>query len=136
MDDHGVDANRLTGIKQSADGLTILGFESYLAQTVIMTISGGFGVEEDEHYYAAPRLTLSRSFPEHLNVTTRLAGKMASSPVAGFRPLRAFFAFTQNLPNPLTNTSLPDSKLDLISSKRDSVISTDWFLGKPSCFWT
>jgi hypothetical protein len=44
--------------------------------------------------------TLSLSLPEHLNVTTRLARKIASSPVAGFRPFRSFLSFTQNLPNP------------------------------------
>jgi hypothetical protein len=57
-------------------------------------------------------LIFSRSFPEHLNVTTRLAGSINSSPVAGFRPFRSFFSFTQNLPKPETRTSSPDSRDD------------------------
>ena len=36
-------------------------------------------------------LTFSLNFPEHLNVTTRLAGRVATSPVAGFRPFRSPF---------------------------------------------
>jgi hypothetical protein len=70
-------------------------------------------------------LIFSRSLPEHLNVTTRLAARIASSPVAGLRPFRSRLSFTQNLPNPLTNTSSPDSRVDLIISSRVSVISTD-----------
>jgi hypothetical protein len=75
-------------------------------------------------------LIFSRNFPEHLNVTTRLADKMASSPVAGFRPFRSFFSFTQNLPKPETRTSSPDARDDLISSRRVSVISTGLIFGK------
>jgi hypothetical protein len=69
--------------------------------------------------------TFSRSFPEHLNVTTRRAGKMAASPVAGFRPFRAAFSFTQNFPKPDTRTSSAASRDDLMISGRVSVISTD-----------
>ena len=38
--------------------------------------------------------TLDLNVLEHLNVTTRLAERMASSPVAGFRPFLSFLSFT------------------------------------------
>ena len=50
-------------------------------------------------------LIFSFNFPEHLKVTTWRGPSIKSSPVAGFRPLRSFLHFTQNLPNPETNTS-------------------------------
>jgi hypothetical protein len=45
------------------------------------------------------------SFPNALNVTTLLGLSTMSSPVAGFRPLRLAFSFTQNFSNPLTRTA-------------------------------
>jgi len=50
-------------------------------------------------------LIFSFNTPEHLNVTIRLASIIMSSPVWGFRPLRSFLSFTQNLPKPLIRTS-------------------------------
>ncbi len=44
--------------------------------------------------------SLSLRYLEHLKVTTLLASKMRSFPVAGFIPRRFFFSFTQNLPKP------------------------------------
>ena len=81
-------------------------------------------------------LILSLNFPEHLNVTTFLEASIMSSPVAGFRPFRSFFSFTQNFPNPETNTSSPEARVFLMISKRVSTISDDLFLGKPVWFWT
>ena len=79
--------------------------------------------------------TLSRNWPEHLNVTTHLGFNIRSSPVAGFRPFRSFLSFTQNLPKPETKRSSPDAKVSLISAIRDSVVAIDWFLRKPSSEW-
>ena len=38
------------------------------------------------------------------------AGRIASFPVAEWRPLRSAFSFTPNLPNPETRTSSPDGR--------------------------
>jgi len=81
-------------------------------------------------------LILFLNVPEHLNVTTFLGASIMASPVAGFRPLRSFFSFTQNLPNPETSTSSPDARVLLMISKRVSTISDDLFLGKPVWLWT
>jgi hypothetical protein len=76
-------------------------------------------------------LTLSLSFPEHLNVTTLLGLSIMVSPVDGFLPLRSIFSLTQNLPNPEIITYSRDSSVLLMISKRVSTISEDLFLGKP-----
>ena len=55
--------------------------------------------------------TISLNLPEHLKITTFLGSSIKSSPVAGFLPLRAFFFFTQNLPNPDTNPSSADVRV-------------------------
>jgi hypothetical protein len=86
VDGHGIDGDRHTGIEQFADCRTTLGLEGDLAEPVFGPGAGGFRVEEDEHAY--PPFTFFRNFPAYLKVTTRLAGRIASSPVAGFRPLR------------------------------------------------
>jgi hypothetical protein len=79
--------------------------------------------------------TCSRSFAEHLNVTTRLAGRIALAPVAGFLPLRAALSFTQNFPKPEINTSSPDARLDLMISSSDSVISLALSPEMLNCCW-
>jgi len=80
--------------------------------------------------------TLLRNFPEHLNVTTRLALSIISSPIAGFLPRLSFFSFTQNLPNPLTRTSSPDARVDLMVSMSCSTNSVLFFWGNPSPWLT
>jgi hypothetical protein len=71
------------------------------------------------------------NFPEYLNVTVFLAGNIKSSPVEGFLPFRFFLPLTQNLPNPLTKTSSPDSRDDLIIPIIFSIDSEDFFLSNP-----
>jgi len=66
----------------------------------------------------------------HLKVTTLLDPNIMPTPVAGFRPLRSCFSFTQNFPKPDINTSSPFSRVFLMISKRDSTRSTDILLGK------
>jgi hypothetical protein len=87
-------------------------------------------VSKKMHPY--PPFTLFRNLPEHLKFTTRRGSRTTSSPVAGFRPLRAFLSFTQNLPKSETRTSSPVSKDAFICSSRHSVISIDLLLGRPS----
>ena len=76
-------------------------------------------------YISGYPLILSRSCREHLKVTTRLGSSIMLSPVAGFLPLLSRFSLTQNFPNPLIKTSLPDESSDLMSSRRVSINSTD-----------
>ena len=64
-------------------------------------------------------------------MTTLLASKYKSSPVAGVLPLRLLLFFTQNLPKPEMRMSSPDSSVFFISSKRFSITSEDCFLDKP-----
>jgi hypothetical protein len=81
-------------------------------------------------------LIFLRNFPEHLNVTTLRGLSIIESPVAGFLPFRSFLSFTQNLPNPLTRTSSPDARVDLMVSMSCSTTSLLFFWGNPSCWWT
>ena len=81
-------------------------------------------------------LTFSRNFPLHLNVTTLRGLSIIESPVAGFLPRLSFLSFTQNLPNPLTRTSSPDARVDLMVSMSCSTSSVLFFCGNPSCWWT
>jgi hypothetical protein len=69
---------------------------------------------------------------EHLKVTTLLDPSIKSSPVAGFLPFRALFCLMQNFPKPLISTSSPLSRVLAIKLRRDSSISADLLLGKPS----
>jgi hypothetical protein len=61
-------------------------------------------------------LHLSRNLPEHLNVTTHLAGSIKESPVAGFLPRRSDLSQTQNFPKPLIKTSSPEARVRLMIS--------------------
>ena len=87
-------------------------------------------------FYWCGLLILSLNCPEHLNVTTRLGASIILSPVAGFLPRLSRFSLTQNFPKPLIRTSSPDTRLDLISSRRVSTNSTDWTRGYPFAFAT
>jgi hypothetical protein len=81
-------------------------------------------------------LIISRNLPEHLNVTTRRGGKTSSSPVVIFRtPLRCFLSLTQNLPNPVTKTSWPFSRVFFINSNKVSKTSTTFLRGRFSSSW-
>jgi hypothetical protein len=119
MDGHGIDGDRNPGIESFTDSRPTLRLEGDLAEAVFWPGASRFRVKEDEHAY--PPFTFFRNFPNHLNVTTRRFSSIMSSPVAGFHPLRPFFSFTQNLPKPVTRTSLPDSRDALICSIRHSV---------------
>jgi len=82
-------------------------------------------------FFVQALFIMSLNLPEHLNVTIFLGANIIAIPVAGFLPLRSFFSFTQNLPNPEINTSSPDSSVLLMISKHVSTISEDLFLVKP-----
>lgn len=92
--------------------------------------------------FFTPLLIFSRSFPEHLKVTTFLGSSVMSPPVAGFLAFRSAFCLTQNLPNPLIRTSSPDASVDLMISRRISTGSAALLRGNPlasamaSIIWT
>src|SRR5664279_108848 len=61
-------------------------------------------------------LLVSSSFKSllGLKVTFRVAAMLRASPVAGFRPIRAFVSFASKLPNPRKSTLSPDAKVSAI----------------------
>ena len=90
-------------------------------------------IQATQQVLSHPVLILSLNFPEHLYVTTRLGASIISLPVAGFRPLRSDFTFTQNLPKPLIKTSSPDSRVFFMISSSVSIVSVAFFFVKPFC---
>ena len=64
-------------------------------------------------------------------MTTRRSARTMSMPVAGFRPFRWFFCFTQNLPKLEISTSSPDSRVRLMSSRTASTVSLAFLRLKP-----
>jgi hypothetical protein len=76
-------------------------------------------------------MTVNPKHPEHLKVTTRLAGNMVLWPVAGLRPRRAFFSLTQNFPKPLTKYVISGLQGPLMHSSNASTISLRFGFGKP-----
>src|SRR5450755_3083077 len=59
-----------------------------------------------------------------LKVTFRVAAMLRASPVAGFRPIRAFMSFASKLPNPRKSTLSPDAKLSAIVFRIASAIAS------------
>jgi hypothetical protein len=119
------------GYQENGDQVTGLGtadMKSGCAAMAAVSTAEAFSMITAVDY----RLIMSLNFAEHLKVTTFLSSSVMSSPVAGFLPLRACFSLTQNLPNPLINTSSPDSSALLMTSTSVSTISMDFFFVNPS----
>ena len=66
-----------------------------------------------------------------LKVTFRVAAMLRASPVAGFRPIRAFVSFTSKLPNPRKSTLSPDAKVSAIVFRIASAIGRGRDRGYP-----
>src|SRR5690606_18862436 len=69
-----------------------------------------------------------------LKVSTRRAEMVISSPVCGFRPIRAFFSRTTTFPNPEILIFSPDARVSLMQLKTISTISAASFLENPPTF--
>jgi len=113
----------VVGRIEYTDGAIILA--RWLIFGEISEMYGMFSVFLSDRYRPLIR---SRSLPEHLKVTTRLAASGRISPVAGFRPFRSTLSLTQNFPKPLIKMSSPDTKVDFMISSRASVMSAVCFL--------
>jgi len=72
-------------------------------------------------------LPLTLSLPEYFQVIALLAESIKSSSVASFRPPCSAFFLMQNLQDPEKITSSPAASMDLMISRRVSVIYLDRF---------
>ena len=72
-------------------------------------------------------LSFSLKTAEHLKRTTFLASSCRGFSVCGFLPVRVFFSLTVNFPNPVIKRSSPDSRVLLMISMRESMMTMDSF---------